>query len=736
MVTAPPSKEGDSGELDRVALAAVDTWGRSVAGAPRCLSDAVTSVEPNDEILRRVVTQVVRREVGEVRAPSSERSTSARRLDPARIDPFAYTADSLRAASSYVATCLSCDGTCEVTCGDCEGTGRAVCPNCRGSGQQRSAKTNRWINCTVCRAKATVSCRRCSQRGVLPCTTCRSSGHQAVWLAFQEKARTFIAFGPPSPVFVAYPVLSEARPLAPQQLEDFDVTTWEAAGEVDRAQLPSEERAFVAERTVGDKRLERTTYQQVQRLAVVRRDVTFKMAGTTGHLVLSGKELVGARTPQAVRPIRRRLILWGVACTLLLVGLLVARSQLSGASSYFDTVRSWTLGLAVAALVASVPALGGLLRAWRGGLQVRGVRRYESVAGVVALAALAAMVGVGLLTRPSPSEVTAALKSGDTHRAREVVEALKELYGSTDSVREAEDAVMLSEAATAKAEDGLQALDAVAARRGSQAANAAARARSIRIGEVNRMLAAHDSQAALESLKRWFPSSATDDPEIAELTARAHEAAAESCHDDACAYSERKAAAAAMASPERSERLARARTSLLANLAAEAPDATPAPRLRHLRVRGELASRALKVAGADTDIANLATAAVARSAERGKTALVGASRDVVAELLDGATEIDATTMRATIAMADVYANLDAKGTCRGIYLVGHDKDHRALDFAAAEKLLSQAVGHPAAIRNPSGGTAPASKWNEGGVRVLARWQAGALIELRVGNAEP
>lgn len=738
MSPSVPSAPNSEAPVERSIQDAANAWAGSIFGAPWRFADLITGVEVHDEIIRRVVTQVVRREIHERREPSSDRQASTQRLDPARVDPFAYTDESLRSASEYTAPCGTCRGNGQAKCDRCKGKGQAPCLRCLGSGQQRSEKTNRWIKCKVCKGKTEVPCDRCDESGLVACGACGGSGHERAWLAIEETARWLVATDPAGQIVGTNRVLGEARPLATNDLSAFSVTaSAEARGPLVVTGLAPQDRAFVLARGVVDPRLERVTHQQFLRLAAVRRHATFEMCGMKGTLVLSGNELVGTRADDSMRPIQKRLTVWAVAFVAVAVLTAVTRASLVGTSSYFRDVQLWTTGLWALSLGLAAPAIGGLLRAWRGGFRKHRVRPYETVFVGSAAVAFVGMIVMALGARPSIEEVHTALTAEDTRRAREVVEALKETHGAADAVRENEDAVMLAEALKVGTQERLEILDQVASRSGSKAPEAAATARRVREDEIRRLIAAGQPTEALAAASRWFPPTGPRDPAIADLVANAHDAAAAQCQDDLCRFASLRAAASTATTPERETALSNARNLLIATLAAEGPDDPVVARVQHMHALDVLAQKALAAAEGDAALGEAARTASARAASAlGEVPLIGADRAVVAELLGGLREQSANVSTVSLADADVYAAFDSKAQCRGLYVVGHDVQTRTVDPATADKILSQAIGRSVSVHRPTGDTTEDVRWAEGAVRILARWLDGQLRELRIGEAEP
>jgi hypothetical protein len=173
------------------------------------------------------------------------------------------------------------------------------------------------------------------------------------------------------------------------------------------------------------------------------------------------------------------------------------------------------------------------------------------------------------------------------------------------------------------------------------------------------------------------------------------------------------------------------------------PDQPPLDRVRQLQQLGTLAKIVEKIGG-DEEIVTKARMAAARAhEEREKIRLIGAPREVVAELLGAPTAADAAPPRTTLSRVAVYSSLRGD-RCVGLYLVGDSPKGRVLNdadhAAATAQILSQALGHKVALPNPprqtGGRAATLSKWKDGGITVVARWSGRDLMELRVGDASP
>ena len=85
MVTNDPNQASVTPEI----ATAVDQWARRVFGAPRRLSASITAVASRDEVIHRVLNDVVRRELREERTFPTERQTLQPRIPLSQVDPFA-----------------------------------------------------------------------------------------------------------------------------------------------------------------------------------------------------------------------------------------------------------------------------------------------------------------------------------------------------------------------------------------------------------------------------------------------------------------------------------------------------------------------------------------------------------------------------------------------------------------------------------------------------------------------
>ena len=724
---------------------AAERWAHGVVGAPRHFASLIERVDCKDEVLHRVYTEIVRRELKEERGPASERNASRPRVDAADVDPFVHTEGSLRSATEHVGACITCRGGGRVPCVTCHGSTQAPCHSCAGVGRFRNPATNRMNNCKVCKTTGKVVCGNCGASGGLPCKTCSGSGHQRVWQSFVETRLGRVAVVPESPAVQSQRALLEARMLHVTEVTNFALQgELRASGPLAAEALDADARAVVQRLSAVDSRLERISQQQYMRLAAVRRDITYQMCGTAGTFVLAGRDLKGEATAAAIRPIRRRLILW--PSVVLFVGFfsVIPSSTIAGKSAYFDGARGATSLLWLLALGLSVVMFGGLLRAWRPGFKWTGLRKYERVSAGLWALALVAMAVVGLIVRPTVQEAEAALAAGHVQRARAVVDALRETEGGAKTVIDLEDAVLMMEAAEATGEARLAKLDAVSAHHGEQANAAAAAAHSDRLAEIQGLIAARHVDEAIAAIDRSFAETWRADPEISEQRARAHELQAERCDNEPCRLVAWRAAQDALGSDARASAVGQTRARIADALVNRQVEASVAiERARQLGAVLMLGDHTEDMVKDDEELIARARAAKAWAVqERGTIPLLGADRDTVQELLAEMRLLPSGIAWASLSGTDVYFNFDAQGLCRGIYAVGAaaavagGKREMHSQVWPADRLLSQALGYAAKVKLLAKPASTSLTWKESGTRVTARWRDGKLVELRIGDATP
>jgi hypothetical protein len=225
------------------------------------------------------------------------------------------------------------------------------------------------------------------------------------------------------------------------------------------------------------------------------------------------------------------------------------------------------------------------------------------------------------------------------------------------------------------------------------------------------------------------------DPEVSEERAKAHDAAFVLCGDISCQYTEAKMANASASTPDRATRATGPKVKLDATLTfQDAAQESPRDRLRRLR---RFAQSAAELAGAlswDRNVREKASGASDwAKAERTKVSLLGNDGTTAEELLGSLADQPPRVAAASLGTLTVYLSFDARGVCRGVYVVGKDAGSRTLDPGnqALREVLSQAVGRPASVRGTTSTNTTVSSWTEGSAKIVARWRQGAVVELRV-----
>jgi hypothetical protein len=571
------------------------------------------------------------------------------------------------------------------------------------------------------------------------CDACLGSGHQLAWLTLQEDERWEIAVPDRSPIVVAHPALRQCRPMAPQDLVTMSVLVERhREGPLALHELDEPDRETVRRRLADlDPRRERVRSQQYLKLAAIRRDVTFEMCGARATLSLTGTQLIGATTPEVLRPIRRRLYAWITLCGLVGLAGLALRGSVLGRSSYFQSANNAAVLLVIAAVGCAIPALGALLRSWRGGLRLHPIRRATKIWSAGVGFAFVAILALGLVVRPDPAEAQRALAVNDVARAREVVRALIEQTGATPELRDIEDRVMLAEASRLADQDRLKLLDTVAAHKGAAASGAAADARAQRLEQVRQLIAARHPADALRLLDQEFGDDRSD--VIAEVRASAHDAALAACTAAACELVEAGRARDARTTPGRVAAFATARAHAVAAVAPEQVTAKQVlPRLQQLRQLRDSAMAIAQVSDGDPELqAHARKAFDLAEAARAAVPLLGNDQSVAEELLGPSTLGRGGAPSIDLGGVTVFLSVDPKGRCTGVYVVGEKAADREIKSGTwpPARLLSQAVGRASTLQTPSG-SQPTTRWYVGGAPVVVRWYAGAPIEMRIGDATP
>ncbi len=715
-------------------------WSRSIFGAPMRLEEQITGAAAREETVVRVLTSVARRELFEQRLPAEHGAQGTAAVDARNIDPFAVSLEELRARTARVDACVACYGTARVSCPACAGSGRQRCAGCGGSGHimRYYKKSSRLIQCPDCRAQGTVSCSTCARAGTVVCGACSGSGRQLVWWAWKETTHRTVRFSAESPALLAHPILREDRPLRASDVTAFTTNVGvECDGVIPEGPLAPADAAWRAQLTPhATAPYERILYQQYLRLSIPCCDVSFEMCGAKGTVVLSGAHLIGARTPDALWPIRRRLRWWPVAGILLCLFGAWFSGALHNPTAYFRDVNDVIDGLLFVSATAAIVAAGGLLRGWRPGFRRWPMRNLERAALAVTVVSLALVPTVLFAARPTTAEARAAIARGDLANARLVTDALVATHPSGE-VMALLDELELTETRALSGDALLAKLDGVASRGGARAQEAAALARRRRLDDARAALVAHQPTAALARLDH---ASLSRDVDAAELRASAVDAQRDACSDEACRYDASRSALALHATPARAAAAAASKARLLQALAARDRREDTLDDVRALRALATLSRRASEIRD-DTEIAEAARATSAWvESQRAAIALLDAPIAAVDDILERPPNSASGTGWPDLAGVAVFA-ADEGGRCKGLYAIGAVPGAREIAprVAGAQRLLAQATGHPDARivpRRTSARVDETSTWREGRARVVARWHGESLVELRIGEVTP
>jgi hypothetical protein len=235
---------------------------------------------------------------------------------------------------------------------------------------------------------------------------------------------------------------------------------------------------------------------------------------------------------------------------------------------------------------------------------------------------------------PNAHEVQEALTRGDVEKARALLVVFAAREGDTPDVRDSRDAIALAEAEKLTGAARLDALDPIAGRGGAHAEEAAQAAKKERLRQVQQLIDAKRAAEAMAALDRWFGDRSKSDAQVAEARARAHDVASVLCGDAACRYLEAYRASAWANTPDRTDRIAEARTAVIAALTFQEVPAEPAlDRLRRLRAVVEMTTRMSKELAGDSELQGKATALKTwAEAERAKVAVLGSDGATAEEL--------------------------------------------------------------------------------------------------------
>ncbi|MFL5356134.1 hypothetical protein [Archangium sp.] len=749
LVPIDPTVFDDPAQAKAAAIKTFVTWARQLPMAPENPSDLVRSLELRVQYTGRLATTIAERKVVAREAPHRGTSpTTSSQLAPDAVDPWAFSPETLRSASLYVAPCTPCTGAGKVPCSTCRGTLSTTCLSCNGTRKAYGYASNgsrRLMNCKQCNAKGEIKCTACTE-GRVTCQTCRETGRMEHWLEFLETSRSVVQVALDSDKLRAFRWSTAGPQASPTEIEADAKPLGEIAAHgaldeekvaeiVPRAWIQANWRALQPGLRPG----ERIQSQTLRFYEIPSVQLSYSVAdgpptviGFEGRRMLAPPASVDQQFEARAQKIRL------ARAALLVLGAGVPLAYLVRGSYFWN---GWVGALTVCVVGAAAAGERFVREATLGR---EGARRWA--AAVAATVMLACGMAVG--AEPSLRAAQRHLSEGHLEKTRMELAAL----GEPDKEAHAQAWAALHLAYALRSNDvGTVASEAAQIPKGlPQREPAEQRLYELTRLTVQQQLAKKDlgtAQATLAQATPVLQGDAKEKPfgrDLAELSAQAKDAEFAECATDACRWRAASEAARAMPSEERKQRLIAARARIVEGLTPQPRAGEPAQsRLQRLDEVATLAKAISEMPGDEDLSAKARAAATWTRDERRKIPLVGAERAVAAELLGipASTGTDIlSTERSPVA---VYCAMKG-GRCAGVYLVGSTKGARVLNdsahAAATTELLSQALGHPTSLPSPpstvSGKALTLTRWNDGGVTVVARWRDSSLMELRIGDAKP
>lgn len=260
------------------------------------------------------------------------------------------------------------------------------------------------------------------------------------------------------------------------------------------------------------------------------------------------------------------------------------------------------------------------------------------------------------------------------------------------------------------------------------------------VSAIWKLLEKRAPDEALKMIDRWYPNWSTNTT-LRGLRANAHDQLLAACSDELCRFVQAGNANRAVTTSARALAALDAKEALKKKLVFELVPDEPLPELlRRARRFKSLAGQASTVTANAPDVHALVTQELAIvQSELIKVPLIGATEDVVTQILGDLTVQSPTVSYRAVEDILVFAVFDARRKCRGLYAVGAQKNARTIEDEgwSPEAFLAQSIGRAGAtLKRPTSITKNITKWQEGRVGVVARWRDGTLLELRVGDAAP
>ena len=734
---------------EEAALKVFAVWAQALPMAPAELSDVVRSLELRVRRIGRLVTEVAKRQAAwrEVPYSGSERAT-APTVTIETIDPWSKLPEELRRSSLHIASCGRCAGSSQSTCGNCNGTSTASCSTCNGAGKAYGHAVNgsyRLLNCKVCRGKGNLKCTNCV-KGKVTCSNCTGAGRVERWIEIEETVRHDVQIEPDGEMTRAFRWGTDGTPAARAEIEADAkiITELTAEAAIEHARLA--DKVPIEWLTANWQKIQPTLDPQegVRRqtfwlLEVPSIELSYALAGFPETVIsFEGLRMLApspstdtqfTKRAQKIRLVRNASIGLGTAVPL---------AYLFRGAYFFN---GWVAALAVCMAGLAFSVIFFIREATLGRPSTR--RWALSVAAVAALAC-----GFALGAEPSLRAAKRYILAEQFEQARAELKAL----GRPEEAKHAQTWVSLRLAELLHSSDValIKEYAAQIPESWPQRAIADRHLYDVISHRASQQLAAGRPDASEQLLAQGAPAfSASPDGNVyrsgfAELHAQAQDQKAEKCKTDICRWQNFTAAAQAAPTPPRQQRVIDARAKLAAALDFHnQPGESELSRIQRLNQISASAKAIEEGAGDAALVAQAHSTGLRAAEERGKTPILGAEREIAAELLGVPASSSAGLLSTTISRISVYGALRGN-RCVGLYLVGHEKDARAINdsshAAAAVQILSQAIGRKVALPDVpklvAGHMPRLTKWIEAGAPITARWQGSALVELRIGEVSP
>lgn len=664
-------------------------------------------------------------------------------------DLWVTSEEELRRVSRHICRCGTCDGGGQVTCPECGGQARVQCSNCQGTGKAYGYAKNgsrRLMNCRVCSGQLELQCPSC-EAGTRQCANCGGSGRRERWLEMAETRRVEVRGGPAEHLPQAFSWSKAAEDASRDEIcvDAMLIGQTDVRGALSDAQVANlapmtrigHQLKDLQPALRNDERIERQSLTVFEIPSVV---LTYGLPGTKPATVrFEGLRMlappVNSDESFALRARRlwlTRRVLAGIVLGVPLVYL--ARGE------YF---RNGLVAVLAVCLGAVAFAMYRLVRS----LMLYGIARARVWAWITGIGAVI-LGGLVVQVEPSVRAARRFLSSDHLDAAKQELVAL----GGPERPDHAELWASLHLAIAKKATDP-EIIRTELTQIGTQTPQRQACARHLcEVVEIaaHQQLAAKQWQHAEALLALVAPVLADElrgDPalgQLDELRALVQDQAFEGCATDLCRLKTARKALSFATSPEPLQRVNASRENVLVSLSYQPNrDDQVLARLKRLRDIEQVATELGGQEG-DSELAGRVHAAQETvQRERDRVPLIGADAAVLGELIGAATDRGASILRFEDKAVSLYANMRS-GRCVGTYIVGSSNTQRALNDPArsktAARLLSQSFGSEVPLPEQSGGlsarNSSISRSRIGVVPLVARWNGTALIELRIGEAQP